>query len=63
MSAAGDVARTVTTVLVEAGLAAAKAVHEGASAREALFAAQEVIADAAAREKFSTFRDDPKLEG
>lgn len=63
MSAAGDVARTVTTVLVEAGLAAAKAVHEGSSARDALFAAQEVIANELARQKFSTFRDDPKPEG
>lgn len=63
MSAAGDVAKTVAIALAEAGLAAAKAVHEGASARDALFAAQESIADAAAREKFATFRDDPKPEG
>lgn len=63
MSAAGDVAKTVAIALAEAGLAAAKAVHEGASARDALFAAQEVIADAAAHEKFSTFRNDPKPEG
>lgn len=63
MSAAGDVAKTVALALAEAGLAAAKAVHEGSSAREALFAAQEVIANELASEKFSTFRDDPRPEG
>lgn len=57
VSAAGDVARTVALALAEAGLAAAKAVHEGKAAEEALYAAQESIADAAARAKFSTFRE------
>lgn len=63
MSAAGDVAKTVALALAEAGLAAAKAVHEGKAAEEALYAAQESIANAAARERFATFRDDPKPEG
>lgn len=57
MSAPGDVARTVALALAEAGLAAARAVHEGKAASEALYAAQESIANAAAREKFSTFRE------
>ncbi len=57
MSAASDVAKTVAIALAEAGLAAAKAVHEGKAAEEALYAAQESIADAAARAKFPTFRE------
>lgn len=58
MSAASDVAKTVALALAEAGLAAAKAVHEGKAASEALYAAQESIANAAAREKFPTFREE-----